>query len=185
MKNRLILQQRIRRFPRTIKQFLAILLAYLTIAGISTFTQFILEESIQTTMFGTWQTKNDPDTKFMGLNLMTKINDRLEFVNKWLGWLHPIALMSYRSYAKATDFYIQAGYSQLLIEHPEAILGRTISFTFTWNEVERFDGYSVLRAGKMLVRVKEPPKTNPARITGTVIGMSSKVLIEASHVEDK
>lgn len=134
-------------------------------------------------MFGTWQSKNDPDTKLMGLDLMTTINGKLQFINRWFGWLHPIALISYRSYSTATEFYIQAGYSQLLAEHPEALIGRTLTFSFQWSSAEHFEDYWVLRAGKIMVRVKEPPQTNPARITGQVIGSSSRVLVEALHVE--
>ena len=88
-------------------QFFAI---YLTIAGLSSFCMFILEESFQTVMFGTWQAINAQDWALVkkGSTIMTGVNGHLKVVNYSTGWINPLSFLSYYDYMKASEFYIEA-----------------------------------------------------------------------------
>ena len=67
----------------------------ITVLGIVTFTNFIFEEAIQTTMFGTRAAKDAKDWPLVwrGMQVIEGINFHMKCVNNGLGWLHPLAFM--------------------------------------------------------------------------------------------
>ena len=166
------------RAANTTKKILRLLLAYLTIAGAVTFTQFILEEAIQTAMFGTWQAKQDPDTRLLGLNLMSSINTTLKQINRYIGWIHPLALLSYQSFSTATDYYIQASASDLLAS--PSIQNKPIRLTFHWTHADNYQEYTILRSGHLAAKLAAPPKSNPIQLQGVITMSGQTPLIDTT-----
>lgn len=115
-----------------LKNALQLALAIVTILGLITFSLFILEESFQTVMFGTWpaQDAQDWDTVMAGTDLMEGIVTTLAVINYTCGWLQPLAFVSYRSYGKAARYYIQGLRSKVFAMAPATFDGREHEFVF-------------------------------------------------------
>lgn len=104
----------------------------LSIIGLVTFSLFILEESLQSIMFATWAAKDAKrwDLVLYGLDTSKKINRTIKIVNHLFGWIQPLSFLAYRSYAKATDIYIESATSEVLARQPELFVGREIELLF-------------------------------------------------------
>lgn len=115
-----------------IKSALQLALAIVTILGLITFSLFILEESFQTIMFGTWpaQDAQDWDTVLMGTDLMETTINTMEIVNYACGWLQPLAFIAYRSYGKAARYYIKGLRAKVFAISPQSFDGRVHTFIF-------------------------------------------------------
>lgn len=122
-----------------IKTILTILALYITVVGIVTFSNFILEESIQMTTFGTWPAKTAQNWELVleGCDLITKINFTMKIINYSVGWIQPLAFLSYRAYAQGTDYYVKALKSQAFANAPEVFVGRKVKFIFTPREIRQ------------------------------------------------
>jgi len=111
---------------------LMLVMAIITIMGIVTFSLFILEEAMQTIMFGTWaaQDANDYNLVLIGIDTNRKINRVLKIMTYTCGWIQPFAFVAYRQYAISMDYYIAALEAKVLTKAPEVMMGRKISINF-------------------------------------------------------
>jgi len=114
---------------RTILTSLAI---YISFTGLVTFSLFILEESIQTAMFGTWPAQDAGDwyTVKFGIERIKEANTTLKTVNYCFGWIQPLAFIAYRAYGRSTDAYIAGAEAKLFAHAPTLFDGDEITITF-------------------------------------------------------
>jgi len=115
-----------------IRMFFTLVLIYLSIAGLVTFSLFIHEEAIQTTMFGTWPAKDAKrwDVVLDGIDLIKKINFSMKVINYSVGWIQPLAFLSYRAYGKAADYYVNALSTETFANAPDLFIDRMVDVSF-------------------------------------------------------
>jgi len=145
------------------KRILAVFAIYLSIAGLITFSQFILEEAFQTTMFGTWPAQDAKrwDIVLDGTDLMEKITTTMKIVNYSVGWIQPLAFISYGAYAKSADFYIKALRSKVLAYAPELMEGREVEFEFIVKSIRKNGDKFIVSNGRIVFQ-------SDKRLSGTV-----------------
>jgi len=157
--------------PR-VKRALSGLALYISVVGLVTFTLFILEESIQMATFGSWPAQQAKDwrTVLAGCDQIRTVNRLLKIVNYGLGWIQPLAFLSYRAYGESTDIYVQGLEAKIFAHAPELFNGRTITFTFRPRSVEKTASGYVARNRRILVASRKPlvPRI-PFRISGPVV----------------
>jgi hypothetical protein len=118
--------------PR-LKRILTGLAIYISVTGLVTFSLFILEESIQTAMFGTWPAQDARDWRVVqfGIQRIREANVMLKTVNYCFGWIQPLAFIAYRAYGRSTDAYIAGMEAKLFAYAPELFDGKEVIVTFT------------------------------------------------------
>lgn len=175
----------IRRTASKGKTILATIAATLTVLGIVTFTNFILEEAIQTTMFGTWAAKDAKNWPLLyrGIRIVEGINADLKLVNTSLGWLHPLAWLSYRDYARAADYWIQANKAMIFAHSPETLLGEEIEFVFVYQRAEIGSDRTELFSGNVKVIISEPPAGTEIKVKGRVFRDGTLVVVDGRECE--
>lgn len=167
---------------KKIKNILTIAVLYLTIVGLITFSMFILEESLQTVMFSTWisQDINDWDSILRAAELNEKINRTLKIINWSFGWGQPLAFISYRAYAKATDEYISALKSKVMAHSPESFIGKKVEFEFTPRKIEQTeDGRFILSNGRIAVITKNN-SFKKRKVVGVAHSFSKGIIINTN-----
>lgn len=162
------------------RMVLVALASFITITGIVTFTLFIMEESLQTTMFGTWSAQDAKDYVLVieGTDIMEDINATMKGVNRWAGWIHPLAFMSYRSYGRASDYYILSLKTKIFAMAPELFEGRTVTFHFKPDYTVNQDGRIIMFSEKIRVTTDRWPETIPVKVTGKVTVVSGKIWVD-------
>jgi hypothetical protein len=112
-----------------IKKIQRILVIYATAASFITFSLFIMEEAIQTTMFGVWPAQDAQAWAQVekNLTLMENINACLKITNMTIGWIQPLAFLSYLQYSKATSEYIQSNRHQIVTIRPQIYHGKVLN----------------------------------------------------------
>ena len=149
--------------------------------GLLSFSMFIMEEAIQTAMFGTWpaQDAGDWDLVLEGADIMESINVGLKVMVYTIGWLHPLAFFAYRSYSRSTDFYIRGLKAKIFARAPETFDGRVIEFNFTPQRVvEDASGIKLINR-QIIVLTDKKPKYARLFIRGRVQVKDRKVWIQA------
>ena len=162
------------RLKRTekIKIWLSAIMIYLSVAGLVTFSLFIHEEAIQTTMFGTWPAKSAKQWPLVlqGVEMMRNINRSAKIINYAVGWVQPLAFFSYRAYAKATDYYILGVESQVFAHAPELFIGREVNFVFLPKRIEAVsNGKFILTNGRLAVMFNQMPVLEQQILSGTLV----------------
>ena len=119
-----------KQIEKLLKKIKTIFTIYITLAGLVTFSLFIIEESLQTVMFSTWAAKDSKEWPLI-LNanrFFKKTNATLDFINTYFGWINPFSLYAYDSYSKATNHFVLANEAnlaafatELLVEEQEEI----------------------------------------------------------------
>jgi len=133
---------------------MAAIATILSIMGLITFALFILEEAMQTIMFGTWAAQDAGDWALVmaGCTSNRKINRTLKIVNYSVGWIQPFAFVAYKSYGEAMDFYIEALERKVLKREPGLFLGRTLKINVQpVNHRKTADGYLVKTKTGLLI----------------------------------
>ena len=176
-----------RRIVSIIKRILNHGFVILGVLGLITFSQFILEESIQVAMFGTWPAQDAKDwaTVLEGAEIMEGINGTLKIVTYAVGWIQPLAFVSYREYSKATEFYIKSLKQRVFGQAPALFLGREVRMRFIPARIVVEDGRTILRNGQIQIIVDsmEPIPQERLEITGQVVSTSDGIiLIKSSSV---
>ena len=140
-----------------IRRYLAFFAIYLSIAGLVTFSMFLLEESFQTVMFGTWPAQDAKrwDVVLEGTDLMEKVTKTLKIVNYSAGWIQPLAFISYGSYAKSATFYIKALRTKVLAHAPELMEGREVEMKFMVKSMKKNGDEFIISNGVIKFRSKE------------------------------
>ena len=159
------------------QNFLTMMVAILSIMGIVTFSLFILEESFQTIMFGTWPAKNAKrwDVVMEGTIMMEKVANMMEVVNNWAGWIQPLAYISYGSYAKSADFYIKGLRAEILAKEPELFIGRNIDFVLKPKSWKSFGSLHMTNT-KIRVLSKTEPTRN-MKVSGLLVNINERLYV--------
>lgn len=150
---------------------LSVLAIYLSLAGLITFSLFILEESIQTAMFGTWPAQDAKDWELVqfGSERMREANTCLKTINYCFGWIQPLAFVSYRSFGKSVDLYIASLEARIFANAPELFHARTFSFAFTPQSVAPCPEGWLYTSGRVtVISAKRHPQGISCRISGEI-----------------
>lgn len=168
-----------------LKKILTVTALILSILGVVTFTMFILEEAIQMATFGTWPAKNVRDYSMVlrGCDTIRAINSTLKTINTWLGWMQPLAFVSYRKFAEATDYYADALEAEILANAPEVLEGRIITFTFKPETIRRTEEHITIAGGKIHIKAPHIPPGSEFRIKGKVEVVGTQVMIKPETIE--
>lgn len=172
------------RFPlskfQRFQRILTTITAFLTITGIITFTNFILEEAIQTTIFGTWQAGSTKDWPLLykGVRVVDSINDKLRTINNLFGWIHPFAYVSYDGYVQATDYWVEATTCKILQSDPTVVAGHRVTFDFRPETITSIPGQTVMSAGQITVISDKPPTSSSLRISATPRLDGNRIIFE-------
>lgn len=165
-------------------QFVAI---YLSIAGLSSFSMFIIEESFQTVMFGTWQAVNAQDWALVkkGAVAMGGINKTLKAVNYSTGWINLLSFLSYYDYGVASDYYVEALNANIFANDPTVFDGEVVTFKFNPDEIENTaDGQVVLRNRNIeVLSSSTPPDGLPLRVTGRITVKEGKIVVRETIIK--
>lgn len=180
---------KLKRLGRRLKPIVAALALYLSITGIAGFSCFILEESIQTVMFGTWaaaDAKNWPHVA-LGCRLASVFRTQIVWINNSVGWLNPFGWVGYNSYAKASLYWVQATRLKILANDPGALIGEEVEFRFSpaTTTLAANGGY-IMTNGPVTVLTPFLPTSFPCTVTGTIqrIGTSTWI-IQKQSVQDE
>jgi len=148
--------------------FLKFFFGYIALCSTIMFPCFILEEAGQVCLFGGWPAKSVHNWELVldGCDLMDNINNTLKVINYSVGWIQPLAFLSYRAYAKATDYYIKALKSQAFANAPEAFVGRTVQFKFTPKTIQQKQDHIELINGRIHIIVDKLPETKTILVQG-------------------
>lgn len=162
------------------KTILVFFTAYISIAGIYTFTAFILEESVQMTTFASWgieKTGNYGDL-YRSYMLMSRINLTLKRINTFLGWIQPLAYLSYSAFHDATSMYLRSMESKLLLNAPNLLDGKTISLTFNPDKITTEADKTILSNGHYIVYTDKRPLSLPVQVEGKLRAIQGKIIID-------
>lgn len=143
-----------------VKKVLKGLIAYMALVGLVTFPLFIMEESHQCLTFGTWPAQDAKrwDIVLTGVELMEHNTELLGTVNKYFGWVQPLALISYNSYKKSAEFYTEALRAKVFAHSPELFVGQPVEFRFKPNSISTLeDGSYAASNGNIRVLYGSPP----------------------------
>jgi hypothetical protein len=164
------MQPRDIRWVRRASRILAILMAYITIVGLVTFSCFILEESFQTVMFGSWAAQDAG-----AWHHVLKASDVMEYqlylldtVNSWFGWIQPFAYVSYNAYVDAEDYYIEALRQKVLANAPHLMVGREVTLHYQNASVIQEDGEFIMRIGGRILVHSQVQLPLTGEITGVL-----------------
>ena len=163
------------------KNWLKYVALILSIMGLVTFSLFILEESFQTVMFGTWPAQDAQrwDIVYDGCKMMKRITGTMKVVNYTLGWIQPIAFISYQSYAESGDYYTRALRAKVLAHSPKQFEGEEITLTFRYNELKAMpDGSILLINGKKGIRVWTKPEKSVVSASGILTRHKNLFIID-------
>jgi hypothetical protein len=166
---------------KKIKNFLMVSMAVLTLIGVVTFSMFILEESLQTIMFGTWAAQDAKNWEHVqrGADAMRVTNRVLKIVTYGFGWVNPFAFISYKHYSKATDYYIGSLESKILAQAPHLMAGRKVTMEFRPKSADKLEnGGYVLRAGRFSM-YSETADLSPRPVTGMLEVVNGRLFIKS------
>jgi hypothetical protein len=172
-----------RRFRRRVTRVFRGLIIYLSVAGLVTFSLFILEEAFQTTMFGTWPAKEvgDWQTVADGIELMEGIVATMRAVNYSVGWIQPLAFIAYDAYADSAAYYIEGVRSEALARGPTAFIGKEVEFNLRPNSLVWIDEKPYARAGKIFVPADPNDWIRERRAKGLLIERNGKLFLEEKN----
>lgn len=163
-----------------IQATLTFIMAVLSVMGIITFSLFILEESFQTVMFGTWPAQDAKrwDLVKAGTEHMRRIHTTINVVNYGIGWIQPFAFVSYREYAKASAFYIESLRAKAIANAPELFIGEHIEFEFSPRQARTVEGGLILVGGPLNVLCLPHQKQQTMSISGKIILLDSRPTVD-------
>ena len=134
----------------------------LSIWGTVTFTLFILEESFQTAMFGTWPAQDAQrwDLVKTGLTTMRGTVRTMKIVNYSVGWIQPLAFLSYKNFGESAQSYINSLQAKALAHAPDLFVGENVSIRFRPRDIKYLkNGDLILSNNKIGVICKESQRS--------------------------
>lgn len=152
--------------------------AYLAVAGLVTFSLFILEESFQTMMFGTWPAQDVErwDIVHEATGKMEAVRSTLNFVNNAFGWIQPFAFVSYGAYVDAEKIYLKGLEAKVLANKPSVFAGKTVEIEFE-AETKEFDTGKVIHRSPGM-QVWSDSETIPRMIKGEIQIIDGSAVID-------
>ena len=174
------MNRRLKRIGIKTRKYLTLILVYLTVAGAYTFTAFIIEEAEQQVIWGTWpaQDAKNWEMVLVGCDLLESLNTTLWWINWTIGYIQPLALISYHNYWRSTDYYIKGLRCKVFAKKPEAFDGRRVEFKFTPQKIVRESGKVILVNRQIRVVVRKMPSNKTVKIKGIVRVEGNLIIIE-------
>jgi hypothetical protein len=166
---------------RRIRHWLHWVMVTLSIIGIVTFAQFIIEEAFQTVMFGTWAAKDAErwDIVKDGTDLGEEINGTLKTVTIGAGWVNPLAFMAYRHYGKAADYYILATRAEAFAKCPECFVNEQVETTIMPRSYETLENGYRIRLQRLEVLVRDKPEIGAVlSVSGLVTKSGAQLVLD-------
>jgi len=155
----------------------------ISMMGIITFSLFILEESFQTVMFGSWPAQDAKEWRLAkrAIEVQKPIIFAMKAVNWSVGWLQPLGFVAYNAYIRSAEFYNLGLSAKVFAYCPECFDGEEVTFTFRPQRVE--DGTAIAHQ----IRVEFPPEVSPTLapvvIRGTVRAEGQAVRVTAIEIK--
>ena len=148
---------------------LKLLFAYIAVCGLVLFPCFIAEEAIQVAIWGTWPAKTSQNWNLVlkGCDLINSINLSLKIINYSVGWIQPLAFLSYRSFAQGTDYYVESVKNEILRKSPKCFHNKKVELLFTPERILQEDGLIKLISYNLIVITDHVPEKFPIKIKGT------------------
>jgi hypothetical protein len=169
-------------------KFLAFMMTYIAIIGLITFSLFILEEATQMATFGTWpaQDAKQWDHVLKGAEIIENINNCIDILNYSVGWLQPLAFISYMKYADGAEYYVRSLKLKVFAHCPECFDGKELTFRFKpRRKVEDKTGKWLVN-GVVWVKVREFPESfAPFTVSGALYLDGRKIKIDSNLFEGK
>jgi hypothetical protein len=153
---------------------------YLTVAGMITFSLFILEEAFQTTMFGTWPAQDAGrwDIVKKGCHTMDGIIFTMNVVNYSVGWFQPLAFISYRAYAKSAKLYVQGLRAKAIQNSPSLFIGSGVDIEFEVKSIQPVDAGFLIRSGRFAIIRSQRPESRVLHVTGEIAINNNQIVIK-------
>ena len=167
---------------KSLKAIFVIFFAVITIFGLVTFPQFLLEEAFQCCQFAEFAALSAKDWPLVleGVDTMAKINKLSKTVNRTAGWINPLSYLSYRSYTKASDYYIKTITARVLANEPSLFIGRRVKFTFKPQQTESLsDGnFAHVNRNLKVITSNRPGEDGYISAVGTLNRVGNKLTID-------
>ena len=143
---------------------------FLSLLGAITFSLFILEESAQVVIFGTWPARSTRDYEHLlrGAELLSSINTAIRCINYSVGWIQPLSFISYWKYSQALSYYTESLNKEILASSPELFTGKRVEITFTPQKIIKDKAHFRLINGRICVIVPSLPQCRSIRVSGTL-----------------
>ena len=182
---------------KKINTIMKILFAYITACGLVLFPLFLFEESIQLSVFGTWPASDARDWRLVkhGLDVISSTNRTMKIINYSLGWIQPLAFLSYRAYGKATDYYIESMKAKIFAHDPSAMVGEriTVEIELTGGKVTQSEEGLLLQPRRKSIFVLFPyalipreaslPSLPSLRVSGSIIHeMPDRIVLKVDFI---
>ena len=151
--------------------------------GIITFSLFILEESFQTVMFGSWPAQDAKEWRLAkrAVEIQRPIIFAMKCVNWSVGWIQPLGFVAYNAYIRSAEFYNLGLGAKVFAFCPECFDNEEVEFTL---RPQRIDNEEVI-AGT--IRVEYPsdvvPTMAPVVVRGTVRVEGEVIRIRAIEIK--
>jgi hypothetical protein len=127
------------------------------LCGFSGFSCFLLEEGVQLNSFSSFAAQDVRQWQIL-LDLCDnnrKIVIALTWLNYGLNWINPPNCLAYHHYIKATKLHIKALEAKIFAHQPSLFENRKVEFNFEPHKIERHNGYNLLVARNVAIRVAE------------------------------
>lgn len=162
-----------------VKQGFKFFMIYISIAGLISFSLFIIEEAFQTVMFGSWAAKDAKrwDIVMEACSINRKFISTMKLINYGVGWVNPISFISYRAYGQAGEYWIRATESEILAHEPELFVERTVYFRFKPDRIVKQNGYVITSAGKITVLLDNIPDSY-VDVEGKIIKENGRLVVD-------
>ncbi len=166
-----------------LKTFLQMMAIIISMMGIITFSLFINEEAFQTIMFGTWPAQDAKEWRLVkrGITGMESAVFTMKVINWGFGWIQPFGFFAYKSYIKASEFYIEGLSAKIFAHCPECYNNEEVTFTFRPQRIDNGEGIS----NNMVVTFPRGhnPDLNPIVVEGMVRVEGDRIRIQATSVK--
>jgi len=169
---------RLKKTARKFRSTATILILYISIAGLYTFTAFIIEEAQQQVIWGTWPARDAKNWALVynGCQILRSMNKNLKILNWSVGYIQPLALLSYHSYWKSTDYYVRSLEALIMQKSPKCFHNKKVEFLFTPEKILQENNQIKLISYNLIVISDYVPEKFPIKVKGTGIA-KGKVLI--------
>ena len=97
-----------------------------------------------------------------------------------IGWIQPLAFLSYQSYARSADYYTRALDTKVLAHAPELYVGSNITLTVRSKRYEVTPAGYVYKIGKVKFRSPKIVHLENFQVTGTLIRKNNQLWIQPS-----
>lgn len=170
-----------------LKTFLQMAAIVISLLGIVTFSLFILEESFQTVMFGSWPAQDAKEWRLAkkAVEIQRPIIFAMKAVNWGIGWIQPLGFVAYNAYINSAEFYNLGLKAKVFAHCPECFDKEEVEFTF---RPQRIDGHVGI---SNQIRVIYPDDVTPSldtvvvrgtvRVTGDIVRIENVIFKAVSE----